>query len=491
MVLKKRLWLISLTAFLLISACSTENDNLRIFPLQRYNQSVSTWIKPSDAHYDQRLLTSQFQQARLNEFYHHEYGSLSPWNLEFVSQILNHAAPDDLKTNEKLVIAQFDNRYQSGDSIGYGENYIPYSSNWIDEIIENIHLSQFDQLRVQSRQRAITVANLYARALPTDDVYFYSHKIAGEGYPFDNLQESAIWAGTPVYLLGQTRDQAWSLVMTPEYIVWVHSDGIARVSDHFIQTWQTLAKNHLAAITKTKTSIIDNNNKFLFSAYIGSVFPAKKISSQLQLVVPVADLNQNAIIKYATVPSENAVMMPLSMTPHQFANIMSSLIGRPYGWGNMYFYNDCSAELKSLFTPFGLWIPRSSRDQFTAGKMIDLSAASKTERLSYLQQQGHPFLTIIHLAGHVVLYIGNYPNPNSQNHDAMVMVYENAWGLVPYAQDSRAVIGKAVLFPLLLQYPEDPQLRSSLENQFFQLIYLDEMPVYSGAPTLRRLMPGS
>ena len=32
-------------------------------------------------------------------------------------------------------------------------------------------------------------------------------------------------------------------------------------------------------------------------------------------------------------------------------------MGCPYGWGGMYFYNNCSAELKSLFTPFGFGYP--------------------------------------------------------------------------------------------------------------------------------------
>ncbi|ARD86128.1 hypothetical protein A3306_02600 [Rickettsia bellii] len=110
--------------------------------------------------------------------------------------------------------------------------------------------------------------------------------------------------------------------------------------------------------------------------------------------------------------------MPLDFTRHNMANLMSSLIGRPYGWGNMYFYNDCSAELKNLFTPFGIWLPRNSGAQAEFIKenfyAVDMSAATSLERLSYLMKNGKPFLTIIHIEGYVFLYIGNYPNVHNK-----------------------------------------------------------------------------
>ncbi|KJV92634.1 nlpC/P60 family protein [Rickettsia bellii str. RML Mogi] len=127
--------------------------------------------------------------------------------------------------------------------------------------------------------------------------------------------------------------------------------------------------------------------------------------------------------------------MPLDFTRHNMANLMSSLIGRPYGWGNMYFYNDCSAELKNLFTPFGIWLPRNSGAQAEFIKenfyTVDMSAATSLERLSYLMKNGKPFLTIIHIEGHVFLYIGNYPNVHNKESTLMAMTYQNIWGLRP------------------------------------------------------------
>jgi hypothetical protein len=258
---------------------------------------------------------------------------------------------------------------------------------------------------------------------------------------------SALWAGTPVYIVGETRDHAWMLVITPDYIGWVKSSGIARADNAFIDTWTKAAKNKLAGITHTQTGLVDDKGKFLLLAYVGSVFPGDINSTEIRIMVPVADADRNAVIKYAVISADNAAFMPLAATPHNFSNIMSTMINRPYGWGSMYFYNDCSAELKSLLTPFGIWLPRHSSDQVTVGKMIDMTSASPDKRLSYLMENGQRFLTIVYIGGHVVMYVGNYPNPNKSD-SIMAMTYQNIWGLSPNPAVRRAVIGQSVLFPI-------------------------------------------
>lgn len=107
--------------------------------------------------------------------------------------------------------------------------------------------------------------------------------------------------------------------------------------------------------------------------------------------------------------------------------------------------------------------------------MVDMSASNKEDRLSYLMQNGRPFLTIVYIGGHVLLYMGNYQNPNKPD-ETMAMTYQNIWGLKPNPPTRRAVIGQSVIFPMLLQYPEDTNLISLAGKQFFQVSYLDQLP---------------
>jgi len=450
-------------------------DRITLFPLNNYDQTIATWINSSDPDFDKSLLSDEMQQQRLSMFINHYFGSYSPWNESYINKIFHQSSSDDLRSIEHDLINFFDNENKSDDQIGYGENFRPYDKNWIDEIAHAINLDQFSGLKYQADHRGIAVDNLHARALPTDDVFFYDYKIAGQGYPFDNLQISALWAGTPVYIVGETQDHAWMLVITPDYIGWVKSSGIARTDNVFIDTWIKAAKNKLVAITQTKTGLVDNKGNYLLLAYVGSVFPENPRSTDMQIMVPISDVNRHAVIQYASVSTQNAAVMPLTATPHQLSNIMSTLIGRPYGWGNMYFYNDCSAELKNLFTPFGIWLPRHSSDQVSVGKLVDMTDAPKDQRLSYLIENGQRFMTIIYIGGHIVMYIGNYPDPR---HPAsmIAMTYQNMWGLSPHPSVRRDVIGKAVLFPMLLQYPEDKSLTSLADKKYFQVSYLNQLP---------------
>lgn len=75
--------------------------------------------------------------------------------------------------------------------------------------------------------------------------------------------------------------------------------------------------------------------------------------------------------------------------------------------GSAFFFNDCSQELKSIFTPFGIWLPRNSGQQAQLDSTLDLSKHNLDERLSLLKEKGHPLMTIIYIRGHVMLYLGN------------------------------------------------------------------------------------
>lgn len=470
------------TAFLLLglaalSAPHAQQDVVSLFPIEHYNQNIANWIKPSDADYDKPLLTSEMQQLRMDEFFNHYFGTSSPWNADYVNRVLRHAPPDDLKTMEKSLLWTFGNKNKAGSEIGYGENFRPHTLEWIKTIADNINLTSLENPAYQPAQRGIAVDNTHVRALPTSDVHFYHYKIAGQGYPFDNLQMSAMWAGTPVYIISESNDHAWLLVLTPDFIGWVQSKDIARVNDAFVQQWTSAAKNKMAAITHTKTSLVDEHGQYLLTTYVGAVFPIAHDNNGLQLMVPATGANRQAVIKHANVTAEEAARMPLSATPHNFALLMQTLIGRPYGWGSMYFYNDCSQEMKSLFTPFAIWLPRHSSDQVTRGSMADLSAYPKEQRINYLRDNGHKLLSIVYIGGHVLLYIGNA----QVNGNSVVMTYQDMWGLSPRPSTRRAVIGQSVVFPMMLQYPEDTTLISQADKKIFRVAFLDQMPVDNAA----------
>jgi cell wall-associated NlpC family hydrolase len=445
--------------------------------IQDYDQNIDHWVDPHSPQYTIPLLSTAQQATQMQILYQHEYASdtngLSPWSAHYISNYLNQPTPNDLEGLEQNVIAKYGNPTHRNAPLIYKENNRPYTSKWIQGMIFNMNLAQLNSPIVYHAQnRAIATTNLIARSLPSFEPHFASPDTAGEGYPFDHLQVSAIWAGTPLYIIARTRDKAFDLVATSSFFGWVDSTGVAPADSTFIQAWQKAAHRHLAAILQNNTPIVDPHQHFLFSAYVGSDFPAAKITGhELTLMIPIQNAWHQARFMRVRVSDGQATLMPLSATPQHFAQVIRALQGIPYGWGNIYFYYDCSSLLKSTYLPFGIWLPRHSSTQVNSGVMVDLSALNPTQRLAYVSQHIVPFLSFVSLGDHVFMLLGNVPNPKMPG-QSMVLTFQTLWGLGPADNKSRSIIGESVLLPLLLIYPEDPSLMSLLTAPVFQMATL-------------------
>jgi hypothetical protein len=191
-------------------------------------------------------------------------------------------------------------------------------------------------------------------------------------------------------------------------------------------------------------------------------------SARRTVLVPARDPDGRAVIRTATLSDAQIATMPLAATPRHLAMLMKALIGRPYGWGNSGLYNDCSSELQSLFAVFGVWLPRHSSTQMSAGRMIDLSTSTPAQRLDYLARHGEPLRTLVYIGGHVMLYIGN----TTRDGVTVPVVYQDVWGLRPADNGRRAVIGGSVILPLSAHIPEDPSLQSLAATRTFQISIL-------------------
>jgi hypothetical protein len=441
-----------------------KSDLTKLFPIDNYNQKVEKWIDPTNKNYHDSLLTEDEQKNKFKLFCENYFGDLSNWSQTYIDNILNKSFPNDIKSILVNRITQFTNEEEN--NIGYGENFRPYNIEWINNIKLNINVELFKDLKYDKKNRAIATDNLHVRILPSMDVYFYDSSIGGQGYPFDLLQESAIYIGTPLYIIGTSKDEQWSLVIVNESISFVLSKYIANVSDEFISEWKYVASSSILAVSKTNSNILSSDYNFLTEAYIGSLFPLvdENIDHYHKIIIPIKSDNI-AKTKYVLIEKNNASLMPVVISPSNLSQIITSLHNLPYGWGNLYFYNDCSSELKNLFTPFGIFLPRNSADQLSAGYVVDLTDYSPYERINYLLKNGKAFLTIIYIEGHVFLYIGNDKNNP--------MTYQNIWGLRSRTdKNARYIIGSSVFLPLLLSYDDEQDAISLADKKYFKLIYL-------------------
>ncbi|KTD82224.1 SH3 domain-containing protein [Legionella waltersii] len=445
------------------------------FPITAYSQNANDYLSSDGEDYSKALVSPDYQNEQLQQFYNHYYSSdphgLSPWS----EQMVNSALPL-MKKIEPEILEDFNNQNKSPENKHYAENFKEQDQAWWNTIRDNMDLQALASSEFDEENRAIAVANTNARALPNLAPDYFHASLPGQGFPFDNLQESSIWVGTPLYVLSVSKDKAWSLVLTPDgYFAWVNSNHIAYVSSGFINQWQEAAQHGLIAVTQTEASIIDAQQHFQFTGYIGAVFPmVEQNNQQNSILIPVKNNNNQAVIKTGLIETQASSKMPLAASPKNLVKIINQLKNRPYGWGGTFFLNDCSQELKSMFTPFGIWLPRNSAQQAQLASNLDLSTNNVDERLTLLKEKGHPLMTIVYIGGHVMLYVGN------KKSDAIT--YQNIWGLSPESRDKRYVIGQSLFLPLLKYYPENPDVTSLAGKSKFKLVYLDELTVKSELP---------
>ncbi|SOE70332.1 Cell wall-associated hydrolase, NlpC family [Burkholderia sp. OK233] len=491
----------ALAAAAILAACSnpsptheahTSVDTVALFPIANYDQNVDHWLEPDSPGYDQPFLSPADQQAHFSALYARYFGTgttaPSPWNSAYVAMRVYRQQGTDIVALQQRRIDKFDNTGKSGAALGYGENFRPHDKAWIDAIAQNMAVGQFTQAAVyRPERRAIATSNLMVRELPTTDPSFYDHHLAGDGYPFDNLQISAVRPGTPLYVLGSSVDGAWRYVQTPDVQGWVRGEGVGLTDSTFVDTWRAATAKSLGAVTVASAPVRDSRGVFRFDATAGTLLPltpdnaarpapqanqpaseAADAPASRKLFVPARDVDGHAIIRTAQLSDAQIAPMPLAATPRHLEMLMKTLIGRPYGWGNSGLYNDCSSELQSIFAAFGVWLPRHSSTQMSAGRMIDLSASTPAQRLDYLAQHGEPLRTLIYIGGHVMLYIGN----TTRNGTAVPVVYQDVWGLRPADNSRRAVIGGSVILPLFEHIPEDATLQSLAATPTFQISIL-------------------
>ncbi len=289
-----------------------------------------------------------------------------------------------------------------------------------------------------SSQPGITVCNALMRGMPTDEPFYTSPGKPGQGYPFDNYQMVVLWLGTPVFISHASADNKWLFCETALCSGWVRADQIALVDAAFMQEWRSGA---LHAVVRDDLSLNEGEaaSNGALELRVGSLLPV----DGGRVLIPLRDKSGRAVISRTTAPGSWLQPFPLKFTPEAVAELGNQFMGRPYGWGGSFHERDCSLLLRDLFVPFGVWLPRNSRAQLTAGFKSDISMLPPEAKAQWLAENAQPFRTILGMPGHVTLYLGEYRGKGA--------IYHAIWGLriSTSAGEGRAVLGKTCVTSLL------------------------------------------
>lgn len=339
---------------------------------------------------------------------------------------------------------------------GYDDLGLPRTKYWAEAIVANAGMRPFANMA----RPAITVANTNLRAIPTMDHRFGPPNKPGQGYPFDMLQVSALWVGTPVLVDHVSRDGAWALVETAIAPGWVRTADLGFADEAFMAQYRS---RPFAGIVAENVPLgAEPGNTVL--AGVGAVLPMEDAgSASLRLLAPVTGGGPlgRADTRSVTVAKDQAVPLPLPATPANIARLANQMMGQTYGWGGLDGKRDCSAATRDVLAPCGIWLPRNSAAQAKAGSYIPLSGMSPEEKEQVILKSGVPYATLIWLPGHILLYIGQYKG--------LPVAFHNVWGMRTLDKDGnegRRVVGKAVITTLRLGeiYPDVGPERTMLSR---------------------------
>jgi len=319
---------------------------------------------------------------------------------------------------------------------GYAENLRPRSDQWLDDLKTEANLTDLGRLN----QKAVTVRETNLRLLPTNNPFFYNPDLPGEGYPFDHIQNSAVHTGEPIFVshLSVTGEWAWS--ETSYAAGWIKIHDLAFVDDEFMNRWTSAP---LGVFIEDNIPVKDLKDSFHFMGNTGTILPVKKkYISKTGVIIPVRDTDGNVREVTSLVNARSFKKHPVSATGWNIAMVCNSFMEKPYGWGGYLGNRDCSATIRDIFLPFGIWLPRNSAAQSESGINLSLKKMGDRTKSLAILREGKPFITLVNKRGHVMLYLGSYRGEP--------VILHNTWGLktLDKGLESRKIIGKTVITSL-------------------------------------------
>ena len=320
----------------------------------------------------------------------------------------------------------------------YGENLQALPEEWFEEMYEKGDYDAYGTLN----KKAISLYYLNLRSFPTHKPVFKDPNRAGEGFPFDYLQNSGIHANEPLYVSHLSKDGEWAYVFTAYSTGWVPLRKISFLSSDVTRTWQDARQVELI---DEFYSIKDLEGRFVLKSRIGMRLPLVSVESEHYIALAITvGRNNSAIYTKVKIPFHVGREGKMKFNEENLIHIADLMLQSNYGWGGLFQERDCSSTLRDLYAPFGVWLPRNSSEQSKVGKVISLEDLSLEQKEEMILKEGIPFETFLYKKGHILLYLGVYRGE--------IAVLHNVWGVKTMKKgiEGRKIVGKTVISSLNL-----------------------------------------
>ena len=317
---------------------------------------------------------------------------------------------------------------------GFGMNRLPNTPKSMQAIWQAMNIKDYPS----ALDFAIVTESSAVRAIPSDMPRFSDP----DDYPFDQWQNSLIFANTPILITHYDTSRQWAHIQSGFVYGWIKVQHLALIDEkdrsQFMETKQFVIPYH------DNIPLYDDNGNFLTIARMGQIFGIQEtLKEGYKVFVFKRDTQGKAQRITAKIQAADFAPFPRKFSHKISAEIINTMIGDQYGWGGYLGYRDCSAFVRDIFANFGLYLPRNSKSQaFFAKNLINLEQLSREEKENYILKNATPFGSILWLKGHIMLYIGEYKGK--------AMVAHSAWSVKTFrgSEKIKNMLGGVVITSL-------------------------------------------
>lgn len=325
----------------------------------------------------------------------------------------------------------------------------------IDAIVANRNLDAIPA--TQPTRFGLVVARADLRAFPTDLRVFSEPGDAD----IDRFQESALFPGTPVVPLHESRDGRWLFVLSPRYAAWVRAERIAighagqvfgyvDARSYRIVTGATVTTTYTPeqpALSRLQLDMglrlplradldadEEVNGQHPYTAHVIEL-PLRTADGRLAFAPALLPANADSAADYLPLTRANLIRQSFKF------------LGERYGWGHSYDARDCSGFVSEVYRSMGVQLPRNTRDQAVSPALDKRLFGERDDHAARLAAaRALEVGDLVYIPGHVMMVIGRIDGEPWVIHDTTGISYLDAAGKL--AREHLNAVSVTPLLPL-------------------------------------------
>jgi len=279
---------------------------------------------------------------------------------------------------------------------------------------------------VNSVSFGIVVRKTNLRTFPTEEGVYDSSSLR----EIDRFQESSAEPCTPVVILFTSSDRKWFFLQMYNYRAWVKVEDVAisedkkQVIDYYeSNNFLVVTGNHIKSQfnpqdkTMSQIEFAMGTKIPLEDKVLGSV-ANQSTSGNYVVKLPYRNSQGQLEIKNALISHKEDVNA--GFLPYTRENILRQafkLLGDRYDWGNKYNGRDCSGFVISVYSTFGIMLPRNTNEQEkSAGISYKFTSQESIQNRNSELDKVKPG-AVIFMNGHEMLYLGQVSGVHYILHD--------------------------------------------------------------------------